>query len=1081
MISEKNIQEVLDRADIVDVVSEFVELRKKGRIYEACCPFHNEKTPSFKVDPARNTWHCFGACAEGGNSVSFIMKHEGMNFPEAVKYLAHKYGIDIDETKETEEQTRSRQKREAMFIVNQKACEFFVASLNSQIGDKALKYATDRWGSEYVKEMGIGFAPDGWDNLYKYAQTKGLSIDLMIEIGVLGKSEKGKVYDFYRNRIMVPIRDRYHRIIGFTARALNKDDEEKGQKYLNSKDSEAYEKKKSIFGIDIAIRKATRDDKFYLVEGAPDVMQLQRIGVNNTIASLGSAWCKEQFESIRRYASRLCFIPDADEVKHGEEYGTGIKAVMKNGMLAMHCGYSVSVKEIPVGEGNKKQDPDSYFKNMSTFEDTPEEDFITWYAHYLFLGRTTTEEKSTAINEVCKLVASVKDDVKEEMYLSKLQSIYKNKSLWTTAINQAKKSMQSQKVLDEGKKIDRDLYQKYGFYEENNSYYSITEKGQPWQWSNFTMIPMFHIKDSLNPKRLYKIRNINNQVEIIEMKQEDLVSMSKFKQKVEGIGNYIWMATDRELTKLKMYLYELTETAIEITQLGWQRKGFYAFGNGVFDTEWHSVDEYGIVRIKEGNFYLPASSRIYRDDVQLFSFERRFVHLNYNAITLTEYANKLISVFGNNAKIGLCFLFATLFKDIIVGYTKSFPILNLFGPKGSGKSELGHSLMSFFIIENTPPNIQNSTIASMADLVAQCANALVHIDEYKNSIDVEKREFLKGLWDGAGRSRMNMDRDKKREITSVDCGVVLSGQEMTTVDIALFSRLIYLTFNTTEFNNAEKKNFNELREIRKQGLSHLTLKLLSHRAKMEADFFSNYKLAMNDLNEFLSGEQIEDRIQRNWVIPLATFKTIESVIDVPFTYKDILAITVEGIKRQNNECKSNNELANFWNMVSFLLQDGEIFNGSDYRIDYVKDFKSNIVKNGIEYTSPHPVLLMRKSRIFMLYKKFAKQVGDTVLPTESLKFYLENSKEYLGIKRSVRFKNIQKGIEISMEVKHDFGQSSFEKTTIPEQAMCFDYTAIENSYGINLEVETSKADDETVEEKDTNSEKELHKDPSLPF
>ena len=669
------------------------------------------------------------------------------------------------------------------------------------------------------------------------------------------------------------------------------------------------------------------------------------------------------------------------------------------------------------------------------------------------------------------MVAMLRDEIKESMYLDKLQESYKNKNLWKSAINQAKQQIKSKQVLDQGKKIDRDLYSRYGFYEEYNAYYVIsTNGGSPVQWSNFTMLPMFHIRDSLLPKRLYKIKNQNNQEEIIEMKQEDLVSLSKFKQKVEGLGNYIWLATEKELTKLKMFLYEQTETATEITQLGWQRKGFFAFGNGAFDTEWHPVDEYGIVRLKSGNYYLPGSSMIYRDDVKLFQFERKFIHTNYSAVTMRDYSEKLIKVFGDNAKVGICFLLATLFRDIIVGQTKSFPILNLFGPKGSGKSELGHSLMSFFIIKNTPPNIQNATIAAMGDLVAQCANALVHIDEYKNTIDLDKREFLKGLWDGTGRSRMNMDRDKKREITSVDCGVILSGQEMTTIDIALFSRLVYLTFTKTEFSNEEKRAFDECKSARDMGLSHLTLQLLRHRGKMETDFIGNYRQCMTDLNDSLSKEKIEDRIQRNWVIPLAAFRTMEAVIDVPFSYKEMLDITVEGIIRQNQECKSNNELANFWNVVSYLLQDGEIFNEADYRIDYMKKFKSNVIKNEMEFIRPRPILMMRKNRIFMLYKKFAKQVGDTALPPESLKFYLENSKEYLGVKNSVRFKNIQNGVEVTKRVDIGEGRTEFRKTSTPEQAMCFDYEMIMSSYNINLEIDTDTGDNNSEDSEDVKEE-----------
>lgn len=1049
MIEDKFIEQILDRADIVDVVGQFVELKKRGSNYEACCPLHKEKTPSFKVNPARGIYHCFG-CHKGGNAISFIMEHEAMSFPEAAKYLAQKYGIAIEEERLTPEQEQKRMKRDSMFVINAKCAEFFVQNLRREDAKDARFYIEKRWGKEYAEEMQIGFAPGDWNALCDFAKKASLSRDTMLEMGLIKESEKGKQYDFYRNRIMIPIRDRYRHIIGFTARRLSDDNEI--PKYLNSSESEVYKKSDSIFGIDVAIRQAVKEDKFYGVEGAPDVMRMHSIYINNTVAPLGTGWTKNQFELLKKYATRICFLPDADPPKENEKFGPGISSVMKSGLMAMQCGFSVSVREIPLGEGRTKNDPDSFCTNKPKFDLLEEEDFITWYAKNIFQETATTEEKSTAINSICQMVAMVKDDVKESMYLTKLQDLYKNKSLWTTAMNQAKKLIQAKKVLDDGKKIDRDLYGRYGFYEEHNSYYSISTDGKILQWSNFAMTPMFHIKDSLLPKRLYKIKNQNKQEELIEMKQEDLVSLSKFKQKVEGLGNYIWLTTERELTKLKMFLYEQTETALEITQLGWQRKGFFAFGNGAFDTEWHPVDEYGIVRLKSGNYYLPASSKIYRDDVKLFQFERRFIHTTYSGVTLNEYAEKLINVFGDNAKVGICFLLATLFRDIIVGYTKSFPILNLFGPKGSGKSEMGHSLMSFFIIKNTPPNIQNATIAAMGDLVAQCANALVHIDEYKNTIDIDKREFLKGLWDGAGRSRMNMDRDKKREITSVDCGVILSGQEMTTIDIALFSRLVYLTFNKTEFSNDEKRAFDDCKAIRDMGLSHLTLQLLRYRTKMETEFLSNYKQCMNDLNDRLKNEKIEDRIQRNWVIPLAAFHTLEAVIDVPFSYKEMLDIVVTGIIRQNQECKSNNELANFWNVVSYLLQDGEIFNESDYRIEYMKKFKSDVVRTEMEFVRPRPILLMRKNRIFMLYKKFAKQVGDSALPTESLKYYLENSKEYMGKKNSVRFKNIQRGQEVTTRVETD-GKEEFKKTTMVEQAMCFDYEMIMNAYNINLEVD----------------------------
>jgi hypothetical protein len=370
---------------------------------------------------------------------------------------------------------------------------------------------------------------------------------------------------------------------------------------------------------------------------------------------------------------------------------------------------------------------------------------------------------------------------------------------------------------------------------------------------------------------------------------------------------------------------------------------------------------------------------------------------------------------------------------------------------------MGFFLLSFFSTSDKAPNISNSTKAALSDAVAACSNALVHLDEYKNNIEVEKREFIKGLWDGVGRSRLNMDKDKKRETTKVNSGIIISGQEMPTVDIAIFSRMIYLTFNKSVFSAEEKRRFTELSQMRVQGLSHLVLEILKYRTKVETTFHENYRMVMRELNTILGDMEIEDRIQGNWAIPLAMYRTLQTDLKLPMTYEDMFLVTVEGIKRQNGECKSSNELANFWNVVAYLLQEGEIYNEGDFRIEYLKTFKSNIVKSDIIWPRPRPVLMMRRNRVMMLYKKFSKQVGDSALPIESLKFYLENSKEYLGVKNSVRFKNIMKGMEMTKVVPISGGQTAVKHTATVEQAMCFDYEQLKQSYGINLEIDADES------------------------
>ena len=578
---------------------------------------------------------------------------------------------------------------------------------------------------------------------------------------------------------------------------------------------------------------------------------------------------------------------------------------------------------------------------------------------------------------------------------------------------------------------------------------SITEKGSVYEWSNFTMLPLFHIKDNVNPKRLYKIKNCMNCEEIVELKQEDLISISKFKQKVEGLGNYIRKATERELTKLKSYLYEKTETATEITQMGWQRAGFYAFGNGVFhDCHFIPADEFGIVRLKDkGNFYLPSSSSIYKNDPKLFTFEKQFVHLNLSSVTLKEFTEQLFKVYGDNGRVGFCFYLATLFRDVVTSTSANhwFPILNLFGPKGSGKSELGHTLLSLFTIAYTAPNIQNSTPSALNDTVAASANALAHIDEYKNDLDVKIIEFLKGLWDGTGRTRMNMDLDKKKETTAVDAGIILSGQEMPTADIALFTRIIFLQFPRSEFSDKEKQNYKKLLDMRSLGLTHLTIELLKQRRHFEQAWSTAFKETQADVGNALGDAKGEDRIMNNWCVPLAALRVLQSCIP-NLSYDDMLRVIVDGIRKQNAECKTNGELGGFWNTVQYLVSDGELIDGGDFFIRFLNHLKTDVAD--VCWTERRPVLFLQKTRVFNLYRKEGRQTNDKVLPTDALRYYLQNSTAYLG-EKVARFDVYKKGSPV-----YDTTKSAPNKpptrVTSAQRAYCFAYDRLVQIFAISL-------------------------------
>lgn len=1033
MIRQEIIDTILDRTDIVQVIAQHVQLKKSGIRYVGCCPFHQEKTPSFYVFPHTGTFKCFG-CGEGGDAIHFIEKAENKTFVEAVRTLAQKANVQIEEQEESVEEKHKRMHREALWITNKQVADFYRKQfLDSK---EAQEYAYKRWGKDYCTMQEIGYAPKDGHAL----QQLPVKAEFLKELGLLNRGG----YDLYQNRVVIQIHDRFGHVIGFTARCM--DDQQ--PKYLNSSESDIFHKSYVLFGIEDAWKTAAKQDKMFLVEGAPDCMRLQSIGIHNTVAALGSAWNDSHFSTIKRVTNKVCFLPDADPPKKGETHGHGVQVVMEAGTNAMEYGLTVSVKEIPDTEENVKQDPDSFFKNTNIFNATEEVDFILWMADKLFPHTTTTEEQREAIKEIAYLLSLIDDETGVSMYIGKLTKYYQGKRLWLKAVDEERKKREQETKKTQDKE-ENDLNRKYGFYVDHGCYMSITEKGSVYEWSNFTMLPLFHIKDNVNPKRLYKIKNCINCEEIVELKQEDLISLSKSKQKVEGLGNYIWKATERELTKLKSYLYEKTETATEITQMGWQRAGFYAFGNGVvFNGVFQETDENGIVRLKDkGNYYLPSNSKIYKADPKLFTFEKQFVHLNLSSVTLTLFTDQLFKVYGDNGRVGFCFYLATLFRDVVTSTSANhwFPILNLFGPKGSGKSELGHTLLSLFTIAYTAPNIQNSTPSALNDTVAASANALAHIDEYKNDLDVKIIEFLKGLWDGTGRTRMNMDLDKKKETTAVDAGIILSGQEMPTADIALFTRIIFLQFPRSEFSDKEKQNYKKLLDMRSLGLTHLTIELLKQRRHFEQAWSTAFKEAQTDVGNALGDAKGEDRIMNNWCVPLAALRVLQSCIP-NLSYDDMLRVIVDGIRKQNAECKTNGELGGFWNTVQYLVSDGELIDGGDFFIRFLNHLKTDVAD--VCWTERRPVLFLQKTRVFNLYRKEGRQTNDKVLPTDALRYYLQNSTAYLG-EKVARFDVYKKGYPVYDTTKSAPNKQP-TRVTSAQRAYCFAYDRLVQIFAISL-------------------------------
>jgi DNA primase catalytic core len=1003
-------------SEILEVVSNFIELKRTGSSYKACCPFHNEKTASFHVNPAKGIFKCFG-CGKGGNTIEFIKEHEGVDFKQAVEIGAKKLNIDFEWKKSTDfDQTRYKH-IESLHI----ACNIVERYFIEQLGNnEAVMYLKKR--NFVISENGsfnIGYAPNG-NALLSYARKNGIKTEILEEIGVLKSNEKG-IYDFFRNRLIFPISNSRGQTIAFAGRDLN---ENSKVKYLNTPESGIYVKGNELYALNAARFTIKNEDRAYLVEGYPDVLKMHAIGVCNTVATCGTALTSAQTHLLKRYTNKTTLIFDGDKA--------GQRATDRNAELLIKNGFHVSVITLP-----EKQDPDTLFTTKDIFLQYNEKqtDYILFKtAQYAQKSASDPVLKSEAIKQMTKLIANY-DKSKQEVYIEFASEQIKPKKAWQDAIKElAKDEPKKTQQYNIPKDVSLNDFNRWGFYVENNSYVFRNKKGDDFvTHSNFVMSPLFHIESPINAKRLYEIKNRHNLVKIMELPQRDMVSITAFKLQIESLGNFLWTGGESELNKLKAWLYEKTKSCKEITQLGWQRECFFCWGNGIFDGEqFIKADKYGIVQHSERYYYIPACSDIYETDDTLFEFERHFIH-NEGNITLYEYAQKYSAVFGNNGIVTLSFYFACLFMDIVAKRFDKFPILNMYGQKGSGKNTCAESILYMFGRKGKVPNLHNSSKPSIADHVATSSNAVCVLDEYRNDLEMEKRELLKGFWDKTGRTRMNMDKDKKKETSKVNQGIIVCGQQIATADIALFSRFIALGFSKTVFSFEDKKLFEELEQINKQGLTQITHHLLKHRESFEKYYNKTVDTVSDQFRELLGKTAIETRIYNNWLTVASAYATVAKMMELPFNYNEIIQLFVEMMVTQNSETARNDDLGVFWKTIQYLISSNMLFQDGDYRVVYadkiVRKFKENGEWQRSEIILPKPqnVLYLSVSRVFGLYKSQALREGDKPLPDATVEYYLRNSPAYICDTKKVSFKKID--AKSGMQEYDEKGNKKFTSTT----------------------------------------------------
>ncbi len=409
MIPKDTVDLILNTVRIEDIVGDFVTLKRRGANYVACCPFHQEKTPSFYVSPSKGIYKCFG-CGKSGSAVGFLMEHEHSSYVEALRYIAKRYNIEVVEEEESPEALASRQRSESLLLVSEFAQKFFAEQLKSGEGkDVGLAYYhSRRLEDETIAKFGLGWAPSGKDDLLQAARKAGYKDEYMLDAGLAVKREDGTLADKFRERVMFPIQSVSGRTIAFSGRTLKADNP---AKYVNSPDTEIYRKSNILFGIYYAKNEISRQDECIIVEGNIDYVMLQQLGIHNVVAPCGTALTVQQVRLIRKFTDNILLMNDGDSA--------GIHASLKDIDLILYEGLNVRVVLLPEGE-----DPDSFSRGKSLEEvhryiSDNAKDFLDFKTDIL-LGEAAGNplKKANFVNDIADTIARIPDAVKRSVYVN---------------------------------------------------------------------------------------------------------------------------------------------------------------------------------------------------------------------------------------------------------------------------------------------------------------------------------------------------------------------------------------------------------------------------------------------------------------------------------------------------------------------------------------------------------------------------------------------------------------------------------------------------------------------------------------
>lgn len=525
---------------------------------------------------------------------------------------------------------------------------------------------------------------------------------------------------------------------------------------------------------------------------------------------------------------------------------------------------------------------------------------------------------------------------------------------------------------------------KYGIYVHEDVYYSRGSKGSDYPISNFTMRILYHVDTSDEQAfRLIAVKNVYGFEVVINLNTDDFVALGSFKKVLARRGDFVFKGADSDLTRLQEFLQKDEVKTVYVKTLGYHMRGnFWCWANGVMPLEKNEegklqfmpVDEYGIVRYMDKNYFIPACSKMYAEKDEQFVNEKKFIYLEPAASTpdFKLWSELMYKAYGKKSIAAILFYIGSLFRDITMKQIQRYPILNLFGPPGAGKGTMAESIMCMFGERQDQIMLGGaSTVVGFMRKFAQFRNSIVWLDEYKNNLPVKFIESFKNIYDGKGYERGKMTNDFSTESTPIHSSCILSGQDMPTQEPALFMRCIMVAFEQGKFTDDQRESFKQLTDMERNGLSFITADIFRYRNIIQEKFREKFAIIQKQTIKDVANVEVDDRMINNIAILLTYMFLLNDVLQFPFRYNEAKAFLIDNMILQHGILAGNNDVSKFWGVVESM-----------FYMDIVHEDKDFMLEDGYIY--------LRLMQVHPLYVKELKNRGDmNFLSKSTLEHYLK--------------------------------------------------------------------------------------------